>query len=228
MADMENFLGNVVIDSIKDNQRLNQLGNQDKLIGQRKVNLIQQEQITNDREYIRTLEQTVKSLKEEISTLKQSQSSGIDTLTYDPFTDRVISPGQKKFEEGFYQGLQKGTQQVAQEYEALLAKPFQEIAQKNGNFKETYEAQMELMADWMVSQKAFKELAIEFGFDAHGYTPEQVWEMGMDKKIDVLQDNHDASHGTNFSDSTHPESRREVLLNKALKDKADRKSKKVS
>ncbi len=228
MADMENFLGNVVIDSIKDNQRLNQLGNQDKLIGQRKVNLIQQEQITNDREYIRTLEQTVKSLKEEISTLKQSQSSGIDTLKYDPFTDRVISPGQKKFEEGFYQGLQKGAQQVSQEYEALLSKPFHEIAQKNGNFKVAYEQQMEFLAEWMVSQKAFKELAIEFGFDAHGYTPQQVIEMGLDKSIDVLEDRHDPSHNTIVGDSTIIGPRKEKLVEKYHRDKATRKAKKGS
>lgn len=228
MADMDGFLGNSIVDSIKDAQRLDRQMDGLKLIGQRKVNLIQQEQITNDREYIRTLEQTVKSLKEEISTLKRSQSSGIDTLKYDPFTDTVTSPGQKKFEEGFYQGLQKGTQQVAQEYEALLAKPFHEIASQNGNFKETYEAQMELMADWMVSQKAFKELAIEFGFDAHGYTPEQVWEMGQDKSIDVLQDKHDPSHNTNVGDSTIIGPRREVLLDKAQKAKAARKAKKGS
>ena len=113
-------------------------------------------------------------------------------------------------------------------YKSLLAKPMQVIAEHNGDFKKTYEEQQALLADWMVSQKAFKELAIQFGFDAHGHTPEQVKEMGLEKEIDVLEDKNDPSHKTNFSDSTHPEPRRQALLEKYHKDKAARKAKKGS
>ena len=67
-------------------------------------------------------------------------------------------------------------------YSKLLAKPMAEIAQANRSFKETYEAQMELLADWMVSQKAFKELAIQFGIE-RGLTPDEVIEMGLNKKL---------------------------------------------
>ena len=61
----------------------------------------------------------------------------------------------------------------AEYYQKLLTKPMAEIAQANRSFKEAYEAQMELLADWMVSQKAFKELAIQFGIEK-GLTPDEV------------------------------------------------------
>ena len=81
-------------------------------------------------------------------------------------------------------------------YSKLLTKPMAEIAQANRSFKETYEAQMELLADWMVSQKAFKELAIQFGIEK-GLTPDEVIEMGNAKKVDVIESKHDSAHGSN-------------------------------
>ena len=101
-------------------------------------------------------------------------------------------------------------------YKKLLAKPMVEIAQENKNFKETYEAQMELLADWMVSQKAFKELAIQFGIEK-GLTPNEVIEMGKNKEIDVLENNHDVSHNTNVGDSVYIGPRVEKLKNKIKK-----------
>ena len=86
-------------------------------------------------------------------------------------------------------------------YSKLLAKPMAEIAQANRSFKETYEAQMELLADWMVSQKAFKELAIQFGVEK-GLTPDEIRDMGIKKESDVLLNNNNPSHKTNSSDLT--------------------------
>ena len=71
-----------------------------------------------------------------------------------------------------------------------------EIAAENRKFKETYEKQMELLADWMVSQKAFKELAIQFGIEK-GLTADEVHQMGLNKKLDVLENKNDPSHKTN-------------------------------
>ena len=84
----------------------------------------------------------------------------------------------------------------AEYYKKLLAKPMAEIAQANRSFKETYEKQMELLADWMVSQKAFKELAIQLGIEK-GLTPDEVIDMGLNKKLDVLDNKNDQSHKTN-------------------------------
>ena len=82
------------------------------------------------------------------------------------------------------------------EYRKLLCKPMLEIANQNRNFKATYEAQMQIMADWMVSQKAFKELAIQFGFDKK-LSKDEVVQMAKDKKIDVINGNNDPLHNTN-------------------------------
>ena len=104
----------------------------------------------------------------------------------------------------------------AEYYQKLLTKPMAEIAQANRSFKETYEAQMELLADWMVSQKAFKELAIQFGIEK-GLTSDEVIKMGRDKEIDVLENRHDVSHNTNVGDSVYIGPRVEKLKNKLKK-----------
>ena len=104
----------------------------------------------------------------------------------------------------------------AEYYQKLLTKPMAEIAQANRSFKETYEAQMDLLAEWMVSQKAFKELAIQFGIEK-GLTSDEVIKMGLDKKIDVLENRHDVSHNTNVGDSVYIGPRVEKLKNKLKK-----------
>lgn len=49
------------------------------------------------------------------------------------------------------------------EYKDLLCKPMAEIAARNGRFKETYMLQQEIFTNWLLSQKAYRELAMEFG-----------------------------------------------------------------
>ncbi len=222
MADMDGFLGNSIVDSIKDAQRLDRQMDGLKLIGQRKINIVQQEQITNNREYIRSLETEISQLKSQIQELQSKSSSGYNLFVSDEQREAYYNNEHRQ------EGLDEGYRIAHQEYQNLLSRPFQEIAAQNGNFKETYEAQMELMADWMVSQKAFKELAIEFGFNAHGYTPEQVIEMGYDKDIDVLEDKNDPSHGTNAGNGSTIGPRKEKLIEKYHREKAARKAKKGS
>ncbi|RSZ56417.1 hypothetical protein HF313_28720 [Massilia atriviolacea] len=48
-----------------------------------------------------------------------------------------------------------------------------EISEKNGNFKETYLQEQSVLAQWIVSQRAFKELAMKYG-KALGKTIEDV------------------------------------------------------
>ena len=110
----------------------------------------------------------------------------------------------------------------AEYYQKLLAKPMAEIAQANRSFKETYEAQMELLADWMVSQKAFKELAIQFGIEK-GLTSDEVVEMGKNKKMDVLENKHEEQHNTNVSDSLFLVDRKDVLIERAKKSNTPKK-----
>ena len=107
-------------------------------------------------------------------------------------------------------------------YSRLLAKPMAEIAAENHQFKETYEQQMELLADWMVSQKAFKELAIQFGIEK-GLTSDEVVEMGKNKKMDVLENKHEEQHNTNVSDSLFLVDRKDVLIERVKKSNTPKK-----
>jgi len=107
----------------------------------------------------------------------------------------------------------KKLEQQVEYYRQLLCKPLGAIAENNDNFKKNYEEQMETMADWMVSQKAFKELAIEFGLEK-GLKLEGIIQMGNKKELDVLNDKHDPSHNTNVGDSTIIGPRRNNLIAK--------------
>ena len=83
-------------------------------------------------------------------------------------------------------------------YKALLSKPMEEIAAANGDFKATFEKQQEIIADWIVSQKAFRELAYEFG-EKLGLSQDEVRAQVKDKKKDVLNDT--TKYGNNASSS---------------------------
>ncbi len=52
------------------------------------------------------------------------------------------------------------------------------------------------LAEWIVSQKAFMQLAIEFG-QARGLTHQEVTRMGVDKEMDVLDGKFAPEHNTN-------------------------------
>lgn len=85
--------------------------------------------------------------------------------------------------------------------------------------------QQEVLADWIVSQKAFKELAIQFGGQI-GVDTEEVIEMGLDKKIEVLENKNNPSHRTNADGSQFVTNLSEKLKEKFHKDKAERQAKK--
>jgi hypothetical protein len=72
-------------------------------------------------------------------------------------------------------------------YKDLLAKPFAEIAAHDGRFRETYEKQQEMLADWIASQRAFRELAMKYGKLA-GKTPEEIKAEGLATEAIILAD----------------------------------------
>lgn len=75
----------------------------------------------------------------------------------------------------------------AEKYKKLLAKPMHIIAEESGAFREAYEKQQEMLASWVVSQRAFKELAMKYGKLA-GKTPEEINAEGMAGKEAILED----------------------------------------
>ncbi|UQP02906.1 hypothetical protein L0Z36_26175 [Burkholderia multivorans] len=72
-------------------------------------------------------------------------------------------------------------------YKDLLSKPFAEIAARDGRFRETYEKQQEMLADWIASQRAFRELAMKYGKLA-GKTPEEIKAEGLATEAIILAD----------------------------------------
>lgn len=81
-------------------------------------------------------------------------------------------------------------------YKNLLTKPMHEIANSNGDFEKTYHEQQTILGEWMVSQRAFKELAIKFGIET-GRAKDDVIQEGMDTKAKVL--NNQTEHGNDFN-----------------------------
>lgn len=223
MSDMDGFLGKVLTDANNGANRQSNAIDGFKLIGQRNINISQLEQITDQKEYILELETQLRNLKRENFNLRDNlKKSEKPKKTKFDSVDQEILDGLSMNE---MIGVKAATRKIQHEYEELLAQPMHVIAQQHENFKETYEEQQTILADWMVSQKAFKELAIQFGAEK-GLPVQEVIEMGKDKKIDVLEDKNDPSHKTNASDAPEIGQRKEVLADEYKKDKAARKAKK--
>jgi len=142
------------------------------------------------------LEEEKKSVVKKNVALKEDNEDLLDDVQ----NLHIINRDLREKNQGLYEKAVE-LQAEVNNFKYLLCKPMAEIAEKNGNFKETYEKQMELMATWMVSQKAFKQLAIEFGAEK-GLTTDEVIEMGKDKEIDVLESNNDEANNTNANNSS--------------------------
>lgn len=71
-------------------------------------------------------------------------------------------------------------------YKDMLAKPFAEIAAQDGRFRDNYEKQQEMLADWIASQRAFRELAMKYGKLA-GKTPEEIKAEGLATEAIILE-----------------------------------------
>lgn len=74
----------------------------------------------------------------------------------------------------------------ADAYRGLLSKPMKEIADMSGDFKTTYELQQQMLAEWIMGQKAFKETAMQLGMQV-GKTPEEIQQMATQNANAVLE-----------------------------------------
>jgi hypothetical protein len=71
-------------------------------------------------------------------------------------------------------------------YKNLLSRPMKEIAEVSGDFKKTYEVQQQLLAEWIMGQKAYRETAMQLGM-ALDMTPEQVQKVAAPNYTAVLE-----------------------------------------
>lgn len=84
-----------------------------------------------------------------------------------------------------------------QNYQALLARPFAEISAHSPEFAASYHANKEMLASWMIAQKAYREVAMEMGAQL-GKSLEEVRELGQQARLQVLAS--ETKHGNNASD----------------------------
>ena len=98
-------------------------------------------------------------------------------------------------------------------YKDLLAKPFAEIAAQDGRFRDNYEKQQEMLADWVASQRAFKELAMKFGQQL-GKSREEIISDAKSAKDIVLNDQSE------FGNNLNPAEKLALKRKKAREEKA--------
>jgi uncharacterized small protein (DUF1192 family) len=82
----------------------------------------------------------------------------------------------------------------------LFNQPLSEIAKQHPGFAKLYEEQMLKLGEWMVSEKAFKEVAIELGHN-QGLSSEQILKKVSMKEADVLNNRNNPAHNTNIKGS---------------------------
>lgn len=105
----------------------------------------------------------------------------------------------------------KNLEEQVEFYKNLLAKPMAEIASQNESFKETYRTQQEFLASFMLSQKAFKELAFDLGLQL-GRSKKELVDAAKQNSIKVLT--NQTRHSNNAEDSTIITRNIEALRNK--------------
>ena len=81
-------------------------------------------------------------------------------------------------------------------YEELLSRPMKEIAKVNSDFKKTYEQEQNVLAQWILGQRAYKETAIQLGMSLD-MTAEQVQKMAAPNFTAVLENR--TQHGNDAS-----------------------------
>lgn len=129
---------------------------------------------------------------------KKVQEVTADIKNYEEESDYFVELGEKILKKlNHTEAKLAKAEAEAEFYKKLLSKPMAEIAQYNGDFKAAYETQRELLAGWIVNQKAFKEAAIDLGMQA-GKTKEEVMDLAIEAKESVL--NNTTNHGNNAED----------------------------
>ena len=83
-------------------------------------------------------------------------------------------------------------------FRELLSRPMREIAEVSGEFRKTYFEQQQLLAEWIMGQKAYKETAMQLGM-ALDMTPDQVQNVAAPNYTAVLENR--TQHGNNGSAS---------------------------
>ena len=74
-------------------------------------------------------------------------------------------------------------------YRSLLSRPFSEIAKYNVEFAKAFEMQQQTISDWILSQKAYRELALDLG-DQLGIPPTDIEQGYLDRVNQIAINDH--------------------------------------
>lgn len=169
----------------------------------------QERAIDSKNNKINTLDEAVDSLKKDIL----ERDKEIARLKVElKFAEDLVVEVQER-ERKYSKSIKKESDELEEYYRGLLCKPMNEIARHNVNFRETYERQQFLLADWIVSQKAFREVAMRYGTKA-GKTIQEINEEGLEAEEKVLLNKSDYANGNNAQSSELATAKRKELLGK--------------
>lgn len=85
-----------------------------------------------------------------------------------------------------------------QVHRALLSRPMKEIADASGDFKKTYEIQQQMLAEWIMGQKAYKETAMQLGIEV-GKSADEIQRLTTQNANAVLENRTDHSNNSTTS-----------------------------
>jgi regulator of replication initiation timing len=96
-------------------------------------------------------------------------------------------------------------------FKKLFAQPLNVISdqQPNSQFSQNYYKEKLLLANWMTLQRSTLEIAISLGEKA-GLSSEEVLNMCLESKINVILNQNDPSHGTNSTENFFNRFRQEL------------------
>ncbi|NMV41762.1 hypothetical protein [Ralstonia insidiosa] len=148
-----------------------------------------------------TIDRQNKALKEQGAALEEAQNkAGMEEAAWEFERRRRVE-----------------LEEEVKQYKMLLSKPLHEIAAQNDNFRGAYEKQQEMLSNWVLSQRAFKELAMKYGALA-GKTPEEIQAEGMAAKETILD-------GQSKFGNDLPEADQQILERKRAREEKQAQSK---
>lgn len=74
-------------------------------------------------------------------------------------------------------------------FRSLLSRPFSEIAKYNLDFAKAFEMQQQTMSDWILSQKAYRDLALDLGVQM-GIPPTDIAQAYLDRVNQIAINDH--------------------------------------
>ena len=74
-------------------------------------------------------------------------------------------------------------------YKSLLSRPMAEIAKYNVDFAAAFKMQQQIMSDWILSQKAYKELALDLAFEM-GIPSDEIDKAYVERANQIADDTH--------------------------------------